>query len=170
VLACGTLVACGSSGPKLPAATRVCRGDLTALRQSLGDGTVRIASSDPADIRCRLSGGALAVEVEAQASPQAWTQFDTIASHAAQAFGPGSVHQASSLPIDLAGLGYSAIWIPSQSELYATNGTQSQGGSFVTVIVTGRRDQPFLVRVAERVATATLTAAPRGPSPGPAPS
>jgi hypothetical protein len=113
-----------------------------------------------------VSGDGLHVDVNAQASPRAWTQFDTVVSHAAQA--PG---QSSGLPQDLAGLGYSAAWIASQNMLVATNGTQSTGGSYVTVTVAGaHHNQAARLRVAKALASATLASAPRGPDPGPAPS
>jgi hypothetical protein len=132
----------------------------------LGQANLRITSSDPANIECVLSGKGLHLDVNAQASPRAWTQFDTVLSHAAQA--PG---KPSGLPQDLAGLGYSAAWIASQNMLVATNGTQSTGGSYVTVTVVGRHhDQASRLRVAKALATATLASAPRGASPGPAPS
>jgi hypothetical protein len=137
----------------------------------LSSASMRVTSSDPSNIGCRLSGEGLHFDVNAQASPRAWTQFDTVVSHVAQAFGPGSVHQSASLPQDLAGLGYSAAWVASHDQLVATNGTQSEGGSYVTVTVSGaQRSHVSKLRVAEALATATLAAAPRGPSPGPAPS
>jgi hypothetical protein len=166
-LGCAVLAGCGSSGPKLPAATRVCRDTLKAARTVLGQANVRITSTDPANIECLLSGDGLHVDINAQASPRAWTQFDTVLSHAAQA--PGQAPGGS--PQDLAGLGYSAAWIASQNELVATNGTQSKGGSYVTVTVAGaRHSQASRLSVAKALATATLASAPRGPSPGPAPS
>jgi hypothetical protein len=130
---------------------------------------MRITSSDPANIECVVSGDGLRVTVNAQALSHAWTQFDTLSAHFAQAFA-GSVHGASSQPTDLAGLGYAAFWIAAENTLYATNGSQSQGGSYVTVNVTGNGSQASKLRLAETLATATLAAAPRGPSPGPAPS
>jgi hypothetical protein len=170
-LGCAALAGCGSSGPKLPIATRVCRGDVDALRGMLGEVSMRITSTDPANIECLLSGNGLRLDVNAQAAPRAWTQFDTFVSHMAQAFGPGTVHRSASLPQDLPGLGYSAAWIASQNQLVATNGTQSQGGSYVTVTVAGaRHSQASRLRVAKALANATLASAPRGPSPGPPPS
>jgi hypothetical protein len=165
-LCCAALAGCGSSGPKLPVATRVCRSNLEAVRGVLGQASMRITSSDPANIECLLKGDRVHVDVNAQASPRAWTQFDTVVAHAAQA--PG---QSGGLPQDLAGLGYSAAWIASKNMLVATNGTQSTGGSYVTVTVAGaRQSQASRLRLAKALATATLKSAPRGPSPGPAPS
>jgi hypothetical protein len=166
VAACG-----GFSAPKVQIATRVCRGDLNAVRKVLGAVRLRIADSDPANIECVLSGDGLRLDVVAEASPRAWTQFDTLVVHAVQAPVPNSVHQASNLPRDLPGLGYSAAWNAGGRQLLATNGTQSTGGSFVTITVRGsvRRGSSDLT-VARVAATATLAAAPRGPSPGPPPS
>jgi hypothetical protein len=169
-LSCATLAACGgSSARKVPIATRVCQGGLHAVRGMLGTVRLRIADSDPANIECVLSGHGRRLDLVAQASPRAWTQFDTLVVHAVQAPVPGGGN--SSLPQDQAGLGYSAAWIPVKRQLLATNGTQSTGGSFVTVTVTGSaRHGPSDLAVARRVTTATLASAPRGPSPGPPPS
>jgi hypothetical protein len=168
--ACIGLAACGASGPKLPIATRVCRGDLQAVRHLVGAASVRVADPNRANIECVVSGGGLRVDVVAQASAQAWTEFDTLVVHQAQGF-EGSASNAASMPRDLAGLGYNAAWIVADSKLLATNGSQSQGGSFVTVTVAGSsRNGPSKLRVAQAVSTATLALAPRGPSPGPPPS
>jgi hypothetical protein len=159
------LAGCGSSGPKLPAATRVCREALKAGRSALGQASMRITNADPANIECRLSGAGLHVDVNAQASPRAWTQFDTVVSHAAQA--PG---RPAGLPQDQAGLSYNAAWIATQNQLVATNGTQSTGGSYVTVTVVGaHHTEASRLSLAKALATATLASAPRGPDPGAAP-
>jgi hypothetical protein len=165
-LGCAALAGCGSSEPKVPTATRVCNDALKAGRSMMGKASMRVTNADPTNIECLLSGEGLHVDVNAQASPRAWTQFDTVVAHAAQA--PG---QLSGLPQDQGGLGYSAAWIASQNQLVATNGTQSQGGSYVTVTVAGgRHSQASRLSLAKALATATLASAPRGPSPGPAPS
>jgi hypothetical protein len=168
-MACLGLAACGSSGPKLPVATQVCRNGLHAAGHVLGAVSVRIANPDRANIECVLSGAGVRVDVVAQASAYAWNTFDTLTAHQAQGFENSS--NPARLPTDLAGLGYSAVWIVSDSKMLATNGSQSQGGSFVTITVTGHpRNGISKLRVAEAVATATLASAPRGPSPGPPPS
>ncbi len=173
IVGCAVATACGSSGPKLPVATRVCRSDRAAVHALLPGATVRITNTDPADVQCLVSGGGVHVAVEAQASPQAWTQFDTVVVHAAQANqgdGPGGGSNPAQMPEDLA-LPYSAAWIAGLSELFATNGTESEGGSYVTVTVRAlHQSQASRMRIAEVVATATFATAPRGPSPGPAPS
>lgn len=169
-MACIGLGACGSAGPKLPVATRVCRGDLQAVRQLLGAASVRIADRDPANIECVVSGDGVRVDVVAQASAQAWVEFDTLVVHQAQGF-EGSASNTASMPRDLAGLGYNAAWIASDNKLLATNGSQSHGGSFATVTVAGSPGNgTSKLRVAKAVSTATLALAPRGPSPGPPPS
>jgi hypothetical protein len=128
---------------------------------------LRIASSDPTYLECRISARRTQLDVVAQASAQAWTQYDTTVVHQAQAFGPGSVSQKSALPQQVQGMSGNAAWLPQQRELVTTNGSQSTGGSYVTVTVTHGRSSLPLVRA---VAIATLAAAPRGPSPGPPPN
>jgi hypothetical protein len=163
--ACG-----GDAGPHLQVATRVCRGDRSAVRHALGAASLKIVDRNPANIECMVSGGGVRVDVVAQASSAAWTEFDTLVSHQAQGF-EGAGSNPASKPVDLAGLGYNAAWIASDSKLLATNGTQFQGGSFVTVTVAGRAPNgTSKVGVAKAVASATLAAAPRGPNPGPPPS
>jgi hypothetical protein len=161
------LGACGGSPkPKVPIAKRVCQGDLQALEGVLGSMRMRIADSDSANIECVLIGRGRRVDVVAQATARAWTQFDTLVVHAAQAPVPGG--GKGSLPQDLPGLPYNAAWIPVKRQLLATNGTQTSGGSFVTITLTGSaRQGPSDLSVAQRVAAATLGVAPRGPSPGP---
>ncbi len=141
------------------------------VQSVLGAPKLKIADSDPANIECVIRAGGLRVVVVAEASPRAWTQFDTVVSHAAQAFAPAGASQSQNLPRDLPGLGYNAAWIAAGRQLVATNGTQSRGGSFVTVTLAGRnRTGTAQLRIAVLCATAALSRAPRGPSPGPAPS
>jgi hypothetical protein len=151
----------------------VCAHALSAARSLLGARTVlRIADRDPANIECRISGAGIHLDVNAQASPRAWTQFDTVVVHQAQANETGTSRNNPQLPIDLPPQGdRQAAWIPASSQLVATNGTQSTGGSYVTVNVTRRSKRgPASIKVAQAVGNATLAVAPRGPSPGPAPS
>src|SRR5437588_531277 len=83
----------------------------------------------------------------------------------------GAAADSARMPHDPAGLGYTAAWIPADSKLLATNGSQSQGGSFVTVAAAGSPPPgTSKLRLAQAVATATLASAPRGPNPGPPPS
>ncbi len=153
-------------------AARVCAVERRAADAALGGAVqLRIADPDPANIECLLRGGGLRLDVVAQASPRAWDQYDTITVHLAQAFGSGSVHETGELPHSVPGLGGNATWVPAQSELIATNGTQAAGGSYVTVTVTRSSPRaPASLAVATAVTRATLASAPKGPSPGPAPS
>ena len=128
---------------------------------------MRITSSDPSNIECVVTAGGQRVKVNAQALSHAWNQFNTLSAHFAQAFGPGTVHDAANTPTDIGGVGYGAFWIESQNTLYATNATDSQGGSYVTVTVTGRGSNASRMSLAEKLATATIAVAPHGPSPGP---
>ncbi len=170
----------GSSSHKQPgaptrqSASLVCTAAGRGAAGPLGTSpAVRITDSDPSNIECLISGKGMNADVVAQASPVAWTEYDTTYSHFAQAFGPSSVHQSSELPHPVPNLSGNAIWIPAQAELIATNGTQSSGGSYVTVKVTGAHRLPPGTSADEwagSIAKATLRTAPRGGSPGPPPS
>jgi hypothetical protein len=127
---------------------------------------MRITSSDPSNIACVVTAGGQRGKVNAQALSHAWNQFNTLSAHFAQAFGPGTMHDAANTPTDIGGVGYGAFWIESQNTLYATNATDSQGGSYVTVTVTGRGSNASRMSLAEKLATATIAVAPHGPSPG----
>lgn len=178
---CCAATGCGSSGDsssttaQLSASTAetVCRTASRAAGTELGgQATVRITNSDPADLECLLSAGKFRLDLSAQASPRAWDQYDTTVVHQGQAYSGGVHQQKSQLPQDLPGVGTNAAWVPAQSELFATNGTQSTGGSYVTVTVIRRAAKagPTSLSLARAVAAATLSVAPRGPSPGPPPS
>jgi hypothetical protein len=133
---------------------------------------MRVTNRDPANIECLISGTGIRLDVNAQAAPRAWEQFDTVVVHQAQANETGTSKNNPQLPIDLPPQGDAqAVWIPANRQLVATNGTQSTGGSYVTVNVTRRSKRgPASLKVAQAVGNATLAVAPRGPSPGPAPS
>lgn len=151
---------------------RVCGSAHRAADAGLGGSSrLHIADSDPTNVECRLSGKRAHLDVVAQASSVAWTEFDTATVHQVQAFGTGSVHQPSQIPRNVYGVGGLAAWIPAQNELIATNGTQTRGGSYLTVKVT-RSSAPAAAKLAlaRTVAKATLAAAPRGPNPGAPPS
>ncbi len=128
---------------------------------------MRITNSNPSNIECVVTAGGQRVKVSAQALKFAWNEFNTLSAHFAQAFGPGTVHDPALTPTDIANAGYGAFWVAGQSTLYATNASESTGGSYVTVTVTGRASNESRLNLAEKVATATIAAAPRGPSPGP---
>lgn len=180
ILSCTVLAACGAwvlagcggssqrraAAPSGPPAERVCNGQLRAASAVVSGVHVRIVDRDPTNIECVVSKGKLKVDTVAQASELAWTLYDTSQSHLAQAFGPGTVHIASEMPQAVPGLGGNSLWVPAQQELIATNGSQSQGGSYVTVKVKGTSSG---LALATAVARATLELAPRGPNP-PAPS
>lgn len=181
LLCCATVAGCGgaTSGPKgtsstTPAshpsvAAHVCREAGQAARPLLGDGIrVRIADDDPVNIECLIDGRGIDVDTVAQATSQAWTEFDTATVHQVQAFGSGAVHVPSQLPHPVPGLSGNVAWIPAKNELLATNGTQSRGGTYVTVTVTRRSSgRPSSLSVASAVTRALLASAPRGSNPVP---
>jgi hypothetical protein len=186
LLCCGTAAGCGgatssSKGSRsttsstTPAsrpaavAARVCQSAGQAARPLLGDGTrVRIADDDPYNIECLINARGIGVDTVAQASAQAWTEYDTATVHQVQAYGSGSVHEPSQLPHQVPGLSGNVAWIPAQNEVIATNGTQSRGGTYVTVTVTRRSSGgPSSLEVASAVTRALLASAPRGPNPVP---
>lgn len=174
-LCCAAASACGGSSPsasrtaqsKVPVAQRIC-GLARRAAGGVQGGQVhlRIASSDPANVECLLSSDGIHLDVIAQASPVAWTQYDTTVVHQAQAFGPGSVHDASAMPQPVHGMSGNAAWLPTEHQLVTTNGTQTRGGSYVTVTVKrSSHHGPAILPLARVVAIATLASAPRGPTP-----
>lgn len=178
VLLCGVAPAgCGGSGSgastkHLSVAERVCERAQRAVRPLLGNAVhLRIADSSPSDIECLLDGNGLNVDATAQASAVAWTEYDTATVHQAQAYGSGPLNQPSELPHPVPGLSGNAAWIPAKQELIATNGTESRGGSYLTVVVTRHSHHAASgLAVAAAVGRTMLASAPRGPNPGPPPS
>ncbi|HEY3943995.1 MAG TPA: hypothetical protein VGL78_02115 [Solirubrobacteraceae bacterium] len=178
IASCAAVAGCGGSGSAasthkhVSTATRVCAGAKRAAQPLLGSGVhLRIASSDPTNIECVLDGNGMHVDAIAQATAVAWTEYDTAAVHQAQAFGTGAVHQRSQQPHSVPGLGGNSTWIPAKQELIATNGTESRGGSYLTVTVTRHTPHaPSSVAVAAAVGRTMLASTPRGPNPGPPPS
>jgi hypothetical protein len=168
---CAAIVACGGSSntSTVPAAQRVCGSARTAASRVLGGQvSLRIADSSPVNVECLLSGRRLVFDVTAAAQALAWTYFDTFTVHQTQAFGTGPVHVPGQLPHyqDDVGPEIQAAWFPARAELVATNGTESSGGSYLTVVVTGANsDGPIALSAAKAVAKATLAVAPRGPKP-----
>jgi hypothetical protein len=131
--------------------------------------TMRVADSDPANVECVLHGAAVRLDVVAEASPQAWTEFDTTQSHQDQVYGPAApgVHNRLQVPQNESEGEMLAGWIPAKDQLFATNGSPTRGGSYVTVTMTpGAAGATARRRVARAVALATLAIAPRGPNPG----
>jgi len=129
---------------------------------------VRIADADPVNIECLIDARGIELDTVAQATSQAWTEFDTATVHQVQAFGVGPVHVPSQLPQPVPGMSGNVAWIPAKNELLATNGTQSTGGTYVTITVTRRSPGgPSSIAVARAVTLALLASAPRGPNPVP---
>ncbi len=127
---------------------------------------MRVADRDPANVECLLGGGTWRVDVVAQASTQAWVEFDTTNVHQIQAYGSGSVHVHSQIPQEASAPGMLAAWIPAKRELFATNGSPTRGGSYVTVTVTrGAGRGADSLKLTRAVALSTLAAAPRGLDP-----
>jgi hypothetical protein len=184
LLCCGTVAGCsaaasGSKGPPsttsstTPAsraaavAARVCRSAGQAARPLLGDRTrVRVADDDPYHIECLISARGIRVDTVAQASSGALDLWGIATTHQVQAFNEGSVHVPSQLPQLVPGLStLNVAWIPADSELLATNGTDSIGGTLVTVTVTRRSPGgPSSLAVATAVTRALLASAPGGPN------
>jgi hypothetical protein len=132
---------------------------------------MRIVDPDPANVECSLRAHALNVEVVAQASGQAWTQWDTTQVHQVQVYGSGGIHAPGQIPKSVPVPGAPlAAWIAAQNELFATNGSQTQGGAYVTVTVKpGPASGAARLKLAEAVTGATVAVAPRGPSSPPPP-
>jgi hypothetical protein len=148
----------------------VCGQARTAATSVLG-GTValRIADRDPTNVECVLHGGGVRIDVVAQQSPQAYTQFNTTESHQEQVYGPAApgVHNPGEIPKDASEGPMIAGWIPAENQLFATNATPTTGGSYMTVTVTrGNKRDAERRRLARAVALATLAVAPRGANPG----
>lgn len=181
LLCCGTAVGCGTasgskgSPPATPAsrpetiAARVCQRAVQAARPLLGAGTrARIADADPASIECLVNARGVAVDAVAQAAAQAWMEYDTETVHQSQAYASGALHEPAQIPQPVPGLPGNVSWIPAQHEVVATNGTESRGGTYVTVTVTRRSSGgPPSLAVAAAVTRALLASAPRGPNPVP---
>jgi hypothetical protein len=176
MVCCGAAAGCGGSGsssasnaaPK-NAAQLVCSGARTAAASMLHRAvSLTIADRDPSNVECRLRVGGTRLDLIAQQSAQAWTQWDTEQVHQDQAYGPSANHQAGQIPQALdTSAGINAAWVPAQRLLFATNGTQSKGGSYITVTVSGRRHGRAEVALANAVMLAALKVAPKGPNLAP---
>jgi hypothetical protein len=131
--------------------------------------TLRIADRDPTNVECVLRGGGLRIDLVAEQSPQAYTQWNTAASHQEQVYGPAApgVHNPGEIPQDASEGQMIAGWIPAENQLFATNGSQTTGGSYMTVTVKGgTKGNADRRKVARAVALATFAVAPRGANPG----
>jgi hypothetical protein len=176
LVCCAVAAGCGggssssstSSAVPKNAAQQVCasaRGAaVTALKHPV---SLTIADRDPTNVECRLRGSGTRLDVVAQQSAQAWAQWDTTQVHQDQAYGPSADHQPAQIPKFVNGPGVLAGWIPAQRMLFATNGTQSKGGSYVTVTVSGKRHGNAEVDLARAVTLAVLKVAPKGPNLAP---
>lgn len=179
LLCCAGVVGCGGGRSATAAATRahretvaarVCGRASQAARGLLGS-TFRshIASSDATNIECVIVGQGIRVDAIAQASPVAWTEYDTTTVHQVQAY--SGLNQRGEIPRPVPRMGGNSAWIPAKQELVATNATQSRGGTYLTVTVTGHAAHGSAgLPVARAVTLAVLASAPRGSNPGPPPS
>jgi hypothetical protein len=175
MVCCGTAAGCGSSSSSTSsaapknAAQQVCAAARGAAASTLGSPvSLKITDRDPANVGCVLRGSGARLDLVAQQSAQAWTQWDTEQVHQDQAYGPSTHHQAGQIPQALdTSAGINAAWVPAQRLLFATNGTQSKGGSYITVTVSGRRHGRAEVALANAVMLAALKVAPKGPNLAP---
>ena len=163
----GLLVAgCGSSTPSKPVAQRICGGSGRAAAAELRRGvTVTIAGRDVTNVVCTLHAGRESVQIVSQASPAAYTAFDTETSHQSQVYGPAApgVHQANRTPLQIiVPKAVAAVWVPAQAEIIATNTLPTRpSGAYVTVTVNGRHVAADAARtLARTVATAIFAARP----------
>jgi hypothetical protein len=170
VVCCGAAAGCGGSGstsnftaaPK-DAAQRVCdaaRGAAAASRHT--PVSLKIANGDPANVECKLRVSGARLDLIAQQSGQAWTQWDTEQTHQDQAYGPSADHQQSQIPLSFNAGDILVAWIPAQRMLFSTNGTQSKGGSYVTVTMSGKGHGQAEIQLARSVTLAVLKVAPKG--------
>jgi hypothetical protein len=172
------LVGCGgsssgtrsTSGVQAPIPVRVCDQARNAAAHAVGAPVaLRIADRDPTNVECVLHVAGMRIDVVAQQSPQAYTQFNTTESHQEQVYGPAApgVHNPGEIPKDASEGPMIAGWIPAENQLFATNATPTTGGSYMTVTVTrGNKRDAERRRLARAVALATLAVAPRGANPG----
>jgi hypothetical protein len=171
MVCCGVAVGCGASSasstsgaaPK-DTARIVCAAGRGAAAPALKKVSLKVANGDPANVECRLRGKGTRLDLIAQQSAQAWTQWDTEQVHQLQAYGPSAHHQQSQIPVSVDDGDILAAWIPAQRMLFATNGSQSKGGSYVTVTVSGKRRGKAEIALARSVALAALEVAPKGPN------
>ena len=138
---------------------------------------MRLVQSEPWWIECVVSRGRIKVDTVAQAQALALTQWGEVGNHFIQTYGTGPLHVPSEIPQlccpslnsqDGGGRGAfgNAFWVPGQKEVFTTNGTDTQGGSYVTATVKGPLNRTSSLALATAVAGATLSVAPRGGSPG----
>jgi hypothetical protein len=166
----GASTTSGSQAKPASVAGRVCEQARSAAAHVLAAPVaVRIADRDPTNVECVLRGAGLRIDLVAEQSPQAYTQWNTTASHQEQVYGPAApgVHRPGEIPQDASEGQMIAGWIPAENQLFATNGSQTTGGSYMTVTVKGgNKRNADRRKVAQAVALATFAVAPRGPNPG----
>jgi hypothetical protein len=126
--------------------------------------SLTITDRDPTNVECILRGPGTRLDLVAQQSAQAWAQWDTTQVHQLQAFGPSAKPQPAQIPKYFNAPGVLVGWIPAQRMIFATNGTQSKGGSYVTVTVSGKRHGHAEVNLARAVTLAAIKVAPKGPN------
>jgi hypothetical protein len=181
LLCCALAAGCGggSSGASsashsgatpVSVAARVCGQARSAAATALAAPvTARIADRDPTNVECLLRGAGLRIDLVAEQSPQAYTEYNTTQAHQQQVYGPAApgVHDPGEIPQDVSEGPMLAGWIPAENELFGTNGSPTSGGSYVTVTVTrGDKGDAERRKLARAVALATFAVAPRGPNPG----
>lgn len=156
-LCCAFAAGCGGSA----AHRGVCGQARSAAASLVGHVEVRTTRSSSGGLECVLNGEGTRVQVVVQPGAQAWTEFDTVVSHQAQAYGSGAVHVPAQLPQSVLGVGGAAAWIPAQRMLVATNASQAgASGSYLSVTVARSAVRPPL-SVARVIARAVLAVAPR---------
>lgn len=153
-------------------AARVCKSATQAARPLLGNAVrLHVADADPTNIECQIESTGIRVDAVAQASAVAWTEFGTATVHQSQVYGSGALNEPGQLPHAVPGMGGNVAWIPAERELLATNGTESRGGTYLTVTVTRASARgPTSLALARAVGRSMLSSAPRGPNPGTPPS
>jgi hypothetical protein len=145
------------------AAQQVCASARGAAAASLHRAvSLKIANGDPANVECLLRVSGTRLDLVAQQSAQAWAQWDTTQVHQVQAYGPNAKPQPAQIPRTVNASGILAAWIPAQRMLFATNGTQSKGGSYVTVTVSGKARGQAEIQLARSITLAALKVAPKG--------
>jgi hypothetical protein len=112
----------------------------------------------------QLTGQQVVVTVSSQATPRAYTEFDTEVAHQQQVYGSG-VHEAGQIPVQITVPGsVVAVWIPVQTMVVATDAPYDAGGVYVTVAVSGHGEPAKTAqRAAEAAARATFAAHPDRP-------
>ena len=168
----GVAVACGggsdsstsSAAPKDTAQNVCAKARAAAAGARHRTVSLKIANGDPANVECRLRVAGTRLDLIAQQSGQAWAQWDTTQVHQLQAYGPSLHPQPAQIPKYFNAPGVLVGWIPAQRLIFATNGTQSKGGSYITVAVSGKGHGKAEIDLARAVTLAAMAVAPKGPN------